>query len=1040
MKTNNKLIFKGLFLNKERTFTTILMIVVIVATFTGIAVMYESGMKGIQNSIVNTTGDFDIQVQDLDSKYTKQDIEKLNIFKDIEVYDVIKSKEAEKQLEEFNKFKNIKNDDKTDDKEDLITQQLKFILNNQNSYSILDYTLDKYDENTKQKIDNKYIDNDNNNKSDDFNESIVSKARLNLYGIGNLKEGETLKGAELISGRYPRNENEIIINDSNMIYTREFNINDTITIKDGTEKKKFKIVGIFKEKLNKQTDGIVAITNVQNSSKKYNKMFIAKYINVKKEPILTQTKRELAKLGYVIKDTDTEHKNVLKSEEHKENYDVLNGKVNINDTLLELKEANRGKEGAKNKEFKIILQIRNALIIIVGVLASIILYNGFNMSVVEKKKQYGILKSIGMTKKQIYIMVVKEAIILALFGIIIGLLFGMLGDYITIKIINNKITELFKLLGGNDTFKLIFSINLNVIILVLISTFILIIISSLIPAIKASKTSAIDVIKGIDDYKIKTRKVKTSKISKKIFGYKFNLARKNMKRVKSKFRIATISLTISFILIFTIGTVNYMLNTQINKISKKAQSFLGNDESLIGSVIDSENDSKIDTKSIIDKTKAKLEKDLERKISGNILLEYAYNDLIEGKETEIFNQSYLKFVEKNRETIKQQKQKEVEHFRENIKDDIKVDESEEKLNTPKMKAIKLFTSKNNNRKMETVFAYDKYMEKQENKKVNIGYVNADTLSQEFKNKYNLNNLKNDEIKIADRVSINDQKINKEYTVFKRQNNFEITNFSVNKKDKKLKISKIQKNKVEFINDINANLIDNSAETSEILPSITIYVNNEVYNNIVNNRTKTSQLLIVIKNKNDDNRTKIEQLAEVSENIKKSKIEYTTKDGNIILGQVIDMQQVIDMLKIVIFVFRILIFGFLVLMILMAIINIFANISINILLRSKELAILQSIGMTKKDLGQMLRYENYILSIKSIIYGLVISLGIIYSLLKFGIYKEQKIDVLTVLEFIPISSLIFSVFIIIVITLISTLYAKKKISRQDIIEVVRKENV
>ncbi|MGP1608909.1 MAG: ABC transporter permease [Clostridium sp.] len=1036
MKTNNKLIFKSLFLNKERTFTTILMIIVIVATFTGIAVMYESGMKGIQNSIVNTSGDFDVKVKDLDSKYTKKDIEKLDVFKDIEMYDVISSKESEKQLAEYNKIKNIKNKDEETEKIASI-ETLKFILENQNMYNIIDYTLYKEDENTKQKIDKKYINKARTDKTKNLKESVLSKAQFTLYGINNVDENQKLNGAELLSGRYPKNENEIIINDSNFIYKREFNINDTITIQDGNDKKKFKIVGIFKEKLGKQTDGIVAITNVQNSSKKYNKMFIAKYINVKKEPILTQTKKALSKLGYVIKDKDTEHENTDKKEAEKENYDVLNGKVEINDTLLELKEANRGKLGSKHKEFNFILIIRNALIIIVGVLASIIVYNGFNMSVVEKKKQYGILKSIGMTKKQIYVMVVKEAMILAVFGIILGLLFGILGDYVTIKIINNKIEELFKLLGGYETFSLIFSINLNAIIIVLIATFILIIISSLIPAIRASKTSAIDVIKGIDDYKIKTRKVKTSKVSKKIFGYKFDLARKNMKRVKSKFRIATISLTVSFILIFTIGTINFMLNTQINKISKKTQSFLGNDENLIGSVITSDKENEVDTKGIIDKTKTKLEKDLNRKISGNILLEYAYNDILEGKETEIFNQSYLKFVEKNKQRIIAQKQSSVEKAREEVKNDKEQDFTEE-LTSPKLKAINVLTSKINNKNLETVLAYDKYKEKIENKKVNIGYINTDTLTEEFKNKYNLKDLKNDEIKIADKVTINDKKLDKEYTVLKRQNNFELINFSAS--NKKLKTTKIQKNKVEFIDDINANLIENSSENSEILPSITIYVNNEVYNNIINNRTKSSQVLIVIKNKNDGSKTKTEQLKEVSENIKKSPIEYTTKDGNIILEQVMDMQQIIDIFKILTFVFRILIFGFLILMILMAIINIFANISINILLRSKELAILQSIGMTKKNLGQMLRYENYILSIKSIIYGIVISLVIIYGLLKFGIYKEQQLDVLAVFDFISLKSLIAAIFIIIVITLISTLYAKKKISRQDIIEVVRKENI
>lgn len=94
---------------------------------------------------------------------------------------------------------------------------------------------------------------------------------------------------------------------------------------------------------------------------------------------------------------------------------LTRGKFDLNSMALEVEEANLGHDTTNTITSLKVLRI--ILIVLVAVSAIIIIYSGFNVSIVEKKKQYGILKSIGATKLQINLMVLYEAIIFAVIGL-----------------------------------------------------------------------------------------------------------------------------------------------------------------------------------------------------------------------------------------------------------------------------------------------------------------------------------------------------------------------------------------------------------------------------------------------------------------------------------------------------------------------------------------------------------------------------------------------------------------------------------------------
>lgn len=197
------------------------------------------------------------------------------------------------------------------------------------------------------------------------------------------------------------------------------------------------------------------------------------------------------------------------------------------------------------------------LIAVIMIGSILVIYNSFAISVSERKKQFGMLSSVGATKKQIQKSVLYEGAILGGIGIPLGILSGIGGIGITLNIVNNILKPMIKNQGLNWNLHLVVSWQAIMIAAVLIA--ITIYLSVMIPAKRASKISPIEAIRGNDDIKIKAKKLKTRKWIRKLFGIEGELALKNLKRSKKKYRTTVISLMISIILFVSVsGFVGYM--------------------------------------------------------------------------------------------------------------------------------------------------------------------------------------------------------------------------------------------------------------------------------------------------------------------------------------------------------------------------------------------------------------------------------------------------------------------------------------------------
>ncbi len=205
-----------------------------------------------------------------------------------------------------------------------------------------------------------------------------------------------------------------------------------------------------------------------------------------------------------------------------------------------------------------------------GVLAAIIMvgsvsliYNAFSISVSERTKQFGLLSSIGATRRQIRGSVFTEAMLLSAIGIPLGLLSGYVGIAITLNILSTRIHTLIATSGGTVFLEPKLSwLALTVAAIIALVT---VLISAAIPAGRATKISPIDAIRQKNDYSVPRKTIRVSKVTYKLFGLAGVLSRKYYKVSKKKYRATVISLVISIILFISAASINMMLHSTIDR-------------------------------------------------------------------------------------------------------------------------------------------------------------------------------------------------------------------------------------------------------------------------------------------------------------------------------------------------------------------------------------------------------------------------------------------------------------------------------------------
>ncbi|MDD2498123.1 MAG: FtsX-like permease family protein [Desulfitobacteriaceae bacterium] len=156
-----------------------------------------------------------------------------------------------------------------------------------------------------------------------------------------------------------------------------------------------------------------------------------------------------------------------------------------------------------------------------------------------------------------------------------------------------------------------------------------------------------------------------------------------------------------------------------------------------------------------------------------------------------------------------------------------------------------------------------------------------------------------------------------------------------------------------------------------------------------------------------------------------------KEKDIYIYNVYQMRQQEQQMILLMKVFT---YGFIVLITAISIANIFNTISTSIALRKREFAMLKSVGMTPKGFNKMINYESIFYGIKSLCYGLPISIGVMYL-----IHKSLRYTFSYGFE-LPWVSIIYVVAAVFVIVSSAMLYSSKKVKKENIIDALKQENI
>lgn len=199
------------------------------------------------------------------------------------------------------------------------------------------------------------------------------------------------------------------------------------------------------------------------------------------------------------------------------------------------------------------------LIVICGSVAMIA--NSFSISISERMKEYGMLKSIGASKRQIRTSVLTEAFISSLAGIIPGILFGFGGLALAIHLVAGRLRVIY----SDTPVKIHIAPSWTGLLIAAAICLITALIAAWRPASKAVKAAPLDAIRQTDSMQIKPGKIHTSRLTWKLFGLEGALTSKNFKRSRSRFRSIIFSLSMSVILFISSSSLTAYMTRMMSQ-------------------------------------------------------------------------------------------------------------------------------------------------------------------------------------------------------------------------------------------------------------------------------------------------------------------------------------------------------------------------------------------------------------------------------------------------------------------------------------------
>lgn len=805
------------------------------------------------------------------------------------------------------------------------------------------------------------------------------KPYLLVQSLGDMEHA--LFPINLVSGRMPEKEDEILLPENFIANAKEkYQVGDTITLETGqrfiekeqlsentpyqeneslknTTKHTFTIVGIM-ERLPFEIEefscpGYTCITNGFHTDSQ--KLFLTIHSPSKMQDFL---------MHQTISDSYVPHSDLLRF------YGAFKA----------------------SGERSVLIGLTTILVLLIAYGSISLIYNSFSISISERIRQFGIMRSIGASNRQIRRMVLFEAFLLAIIGIVLGVIVGCVGIGVTLAWVqNNFIVNIANKVGIG--LRLVIS-PLPILIAVLICL-VTTIVAAYIPAYKAIHKSAIEAIRQSDEIIIKPNEVKTSKLTQKLFGFAGVMATKNFKRNKRKYRSTILSLALSVILFISAASLTQYVNKML--------------------LIQSSNDHKMN---VMYNVYTDEQEDVSQRFNMIKDISEIQNIAITQK---IFDEVYIQrnYIASEYWTAENQQ------YLRRIKDAVGVnvelvfvdDDAFEKL----CKQNKIDSSSYFDETSPKGLLYNHVIQQfiREDKAItrDVSVIDTDANNvpmfvREYKEIEGYTSLHEPYIKDG-----------KQYYLFYPIEYIEEMQGYENLDMRKAKLYPVEEIDIDIPlvagAQIEENLFTLSRNTMQLIyprsMATTLFTNTDT-----NYIKRLSNPEIGIQTDNH---------AIVTQQLEKIK-----KDNGWSADRIYDFDRERQNNRMFILVINVFSYGFILLIGVISIANVFNTISTNIILRRKEFAMLRSVGMSEKGFQRMLNYECLIYGGRSLAIGLPISF--IFSFFIYHVINQMvQVD-----YFIPYISVLLAITMVFVVVFITMLYTTRKIRRNNVIEELRIENI
>lgn len=902
MNLLNKLTTKNLKLNKKRTIVTIIGITLSIALITAVSALFFSANASLINFEIKSSGNY---------HYSFKDVPK----EEIEIF------ENNRNIESIYRVQNI---------------GYAKLEESKNEYKPYAY-ITAFDQSS---LDNLAINIVSGRLPKNENE-IVIPTHLKTNGRINYKIGDTITlevGKRVDSDGYELNQsNPYNPEDTSSTDSKDKNSSNSNEKIIETTTKKYKIVGIIERPdcvEGYSAPGYTFITLMTDKSPQK----LDLYVRYNKNGLKNHDKVTANILGI----DEAKYSKFINYEFSPEEYDELQHEFekskyafSSNDYLIML-ESGILKESTMQALATVVLVV----LIIIIVTSVFCIKNSFDISITEKTKQYGMLSSIGATKKQIKNNVYFEALILGIIGIPLGIIFGLIAAYILIIISNIFMKDML------SNINLIFSFSIYPLIFAIILGLITIYLSAWKSAHRASKISPITAIRNSDDLKLNPKKLKSPSYIKKIFGIGGEISYKNLKRNKRKYRTTVISIIVCSSVFISLY---YFINLAFIYVKGE---FKNSDYNISLSYnIEKDSDLKNKIKEVLSLDNIN---DYAR-VSSSYVEKYSY----EVK----YSKEYLQYFPNASD-------------KENTKYSYE-DENGQIIEEYEKSSIQIYRIGDKQ--------YKKYI-----KSLNLNYNDA-------KNKAILINYTKQPIESGDKI------VEKTISVLDYKKGDSIKWYSPEeKKDINLDIISVT-NKYPF-------------GLSDYVYNPLIIISDELYDKLFTKDKHYEELLIY-----SNNATKLQ------DNIDEILTDFEYHLNN--------LEENVRTMKSFFTLIAIFLYGFIIVIALIGITNIFNTITTNMELRSREFATLKSIGMTTKEFNRMIRLESFFYGTKSLLIGIPIG-----CLLSYLIYRILSVDNSSILFTIPYQAIIITIIAVFLLITCIMKYSINKINKQNTIETIRNENI